>query len=328
MKRVTIKDIARKVGVTHVTVSKVINNKGRISEKTKKRVFDAIEALGYYPNYAAISLVKGKTNNIAVIEPGFTGFPSSIIAGVQEAHVQTNYDLNLYSSRATQEGAIKAFSRILNERRADAVIVISIGISDEFLAKYKKAGIPVILIETETKGASSILADNENGAFKATELLLQKGRRRIGLITGDLIGTRPQKERYNGYIKALKAWGLEPDEKLITRAYYYSFQDGQKAFDDLREKGADSIFCIAGDFVAYGILDQARKKGVKIPEDFSVIGFDDELMSSCLDLTTVKQPIQEMGKKAFEMAAASAENKQKEPETVIFPTELITRGSV
>jgi LacI family transcriptional regulator len=327
MKRVTIKDVAEKVGVTHVTVSKVINNKGRISEKTKKRVFDAIEALGYYPNYAARSLVKGRTNNIAVVEPGFsTGFPASIISGVQDAHSRTSYDLNLYSSRATGEGAEHIYNRILNERRADAIIAVSIGMDDKFFNEYKKAGIPVILIEAETKGAVSILADNENGAYKAVEYLLQKGRKKIGIVEGDR-KQRPQSERYAGYVKALKDFSLEPDESLVVTTIAYSYEDGKQAYNTLAAKGVDAIFCIAGDFVCNGVVDEARKKGIKLPEDISIIGFDDDFMSSSLGLTTVKQPIYEMGRKAYELAVLFAENKNRKSETVVFPTELMIRGT-
>jgi LacI family transcriptional regulator len=327
MKRTTIKDIAREVGVTHVTVSKVINNKGRISEKTKKKVFEAIERLEYYPNYAARSLVKGRTNNIAVIEPGFTGFPGLIVSGAQVANTKSMYDLNLYNSRATGEGAVNIFKKLLNEKKADAVIVVSIGMDDAFLFEYKKAGIPVILIETESKGASSILADNENGALRATEFLLEKGRKKIGLIAGNRQYTRPQIERYTGFVKALKSAGMESDENLVFTTTAYSYNDGKEAFTKLREKGADSIFSIAGDLLAFGALDAAKKAGLKIPADFSIIGFDDEFMSECLDLTTVKQPIHEMGMKAYELAVLFSENKNREAETIVFPTELIQRGS-
>jgi DNA-binding LacI/PurR family transcriptional regulator len=327
MKRTTIKDIAREVGVTHVTVSKVINNKGRISEKTKKKVFEAIEKLEYYPNYAARSLVKGRTNNIAVIEPGFTGFPMSIITGAQDANVKSNYDLNLYSSRATGEGAINIFRKLLNEKRADAVIVVSIGMDDSFLFEYKKAGIPVILIETESKGASSVLADNENGAFKATEYLISKGRKKIGIVADLRSATRPQLERYSGYTKALMAAGIAPREDLIFPTLFYRYEDGREAFKVLRDKGADSIFCIAGDRVAFGAAEEARKAGLKMPVDFSIIGFDDDTMAENLGLTTVKQPIYEMGKKAFELAVLAAENKAGESETIVFATDLIVRGT-
>src|ERR1035437_2800618 len=185
MKRTTIKDIARIVGVTHVTVSKVINNKGRISQETRKKVLAAIKRFEYYPNYAARSLVKGKTNNIAVVEPGFSaGFPNIIISGIQDAHVLTGYDLNLYTSSGTSAGAVHILKRIVFEKRADVVIVVSMGMDEEIFLEYKKAGIPVILIETETKGASSILADNEAGAYRATGYLIKKGRRRIGIVAG------------------------------------------------------------------------------------------------------------------------------------------------
>lgn len=327
MKRTTIKDIANEVGVTHVTVSKVINGKGRISEKTKKKIFEAIEKLEYYPNYAARSLVKGRTNNIAVIEPGFSGFPASITGGAQEASSRSVFDLNLYSSRATGEGAINIFKKILNEKRADAVIVVSISMPDDFLMQYKKAGIPVVLIETESKDASSVLADNENGARTATDYLLSKGRKKIGIIAGNRQQTRPQIERWTGYVRAIKAAGISPDENLVFTTAAYSYNDGREAFKFLKGRGADSIFCIAGDFTAYGAAEEARKSGMKLPFDFSIIGFDDETMSSSLEMTTVKQPIFEMGKKAFELAVLSAENKDKPPETHVFKTELIIRGT-
>lgn len=328
MKRTTIKDIARIVGVTHVTVSKVINNKGRISQETRKKVLDAIERLEYYPNYAARSLVKGKTNNIAVVEPGFSaGFPSSIIRGIQDAHSKTSYDINLYSSRATGEGAEHIFKRIVNEKRADVVIVVSIGMSEKFLHEYKKAGIPVILIESEAKGASSILADNEKGAYSAAEFLIKRGRRNIGVVAGDRVNTRPQAERYAGFIRALNDNDLGFAEDRIFTTVQYSYDDGRQAFRSLGEKDVDAIFSIAGDLVAYGLLDEARKEGMRVPTDISIIGYDDDLMSTSLDLTTVKQPIYEMGKRAFELAAAADQGKLKKPQTIVFETELKIRGT-
>jgi LacI family transcriptional regulator len=331
---ITIKDVAKRVGVTPTTVSMVLKNDPRISDQTKTRVLEAVKELNYYPNHIGQSLVKGKTDTIAVVSNlFFAWFKMDVLNGIGRSIFETKYKMNQYSTREGIED--ETLKEILYGRRADSVINISYRPDRQILEEFAKAKRPIVLIEDVVEGFPGVKVDNFKGAYNATEHLLNRGRKNIGILTGrvaDGKGGLNVLERIDGYKKALDDHNIDLRKRFMVETVCYTFEEGKEAFDRFMEnkKGIDSIFCAAGDISAMGIIKRAQERGVKIPDDVAVIGYDDVVMSSIVSpsLTTVKQPIFEMGQAAVKMTVDQMENDCKGPsEVVIFQPELVIRES-
>ena len=330
--RVTIKDIAKKVGVTPATVSMVINNSQKISQKTKELVAAAIKEMNYHPNYIGRSLVKGKTNNIAVVASFFASlFALESVKGIEANLRNTQYNLILYSTRGIEENEREMLERIFYERRADGIIVISLRMDKDLLAEFKKENVPVVFLEEVLEGAPTVKFKNIKGGYIATEYLIKNKRKNIGLIIGDS-GLNAE-ERMKGYRDALNDFGIPYDENKIIRVTNYNFEEGEKSLKLLLKKNphVDSVFCAAGDVTAIGVLDQAKTMGIKIPHDLAVIGYDDIYISNLTSpgLTTVHQPIAQMGMQAFDVMMGMIDGSVPyESKIISFEPELIIRDSV
>jgi len=330
--RVTIKDIAKKVGVTPATVSMVINNSQKISQKTKELVMAAIKEMNYHPNYIGRSLVNGKTNNIAVVASFFASlFALESVRGIEANLRNTNYNLILYSTRGMEENERDMLQRLFYERRADGIIVISLRMDKELLAEFKKEGVPVVFIEEVLEGAPTVKFKNIKGGYMATEYLIKKKRKNIGLIIGES-GLNAD-ERMKGYRDALNDFGIPYDENKIVRVKNYNFEEGEKSLKTLLKKSpnVDSVFCAAGDVTAIGVLDQAKDSGIKVPGDLAVISYDDIYISNLTSpsLTTVRQPIAHMGSQAFDVLMGMIDGFiPYESKIISFEPELIIRDSV
>lgn len=330
--RVTIKDVAKKVGVTPATVSMVINNNPKISQKTREKVLEAIKEMNYHPNYIGRSLVKGKTNNIGVVASFFASlFALESVRGIEQVLRNTQYNLILYSTRGLEEKEADLLQRIYYERRADGLIIISLKADINIVKEFKKEGVPIVFIEELVEGAPTVKFNNIKGAFIATEYLIKKGRKNIALVVGDK-GLNAE-ERVKGYREALNKYGLQYNEDNVINVLNYSFEEGEEILDIILEKGGkiDGVFCGAGDITAIGIMDAAKNKGVRIPDDIGIIGYDDIYISNLTtpSLTTVRQPIMQMGMRSFELLLEMLDGKIDSDNKIIsFEPELIIRDSV
>jgi DNA-binding LacI/PurR family transcriptional regulator len=327
----TIKDVAKKVGVTPTTVSMVMRNDPRISEKTREKVLKAVKELNYYPNLIGRSLVKGKTNTVAVVSNMFYGpFKIDILNGIDLGVIATEYNINMLTCRPEKEG--ETLREVAYGRRADGVIVINIKPDREILAAYKKLEIPIIFVEETSEGFGGVRGDNYKGAYMATEHLAKKGRKKIGFINGIYDHLQVTTERHRGYTDALLDNGLKYDESRLLFSKDYNFQEGKAICADMLAKktDVDAVFSGAGDLVAMGFMRHAKDAGIKMPDDLAMVGYDGLDTGSLISpaLTTLKQPLVEMGKTAFEMLAAHMLDKNLKPEIKIFEPELIVRESV
>lgn len=325
---VTINDVAKKAGVSHTTVSWVIHDDPRITDKTKAKVMKAIEELDYHPNFMARSLVKGKTNTVAIVAPFFSSaFEMDILKGIEDGMDERGsaYNISMYSTR---DEDTKILNQILFGRRADAVILLTIRPEEPVLAAFRQNGVPLILIEEKAEYCHVIRTNNVDGAYQAVTALIGRGRKRIALAVETENPGLSQIDRKKGYEKALEDSGIPYDEKLIIGISRFRFEEGQKIFDEILESGADAVFCAAGDMIAMGILLEARKKGVAVPRELAVVGFDDSQMCELVypALTTVRQPLNDMGKKAWEIATST--QVCTECEQVVFEPQLIIRDSM
>lgn len=326
---VTINDVAKLAGVSHTTVSWVIHDDPRITDKTKAKVMKALKELDYHPNYMARSLVKGKTNIIAVVAPFFSStFEMDILRGIEDGmdSSSSQYSINMYSTRGHDTETLE---KILFCKQADAVILLSIKPEKKTVEAYKKSGIPLILIEEEEENTHVVRTNNIKGAYIAVNSLIRdSGRRKIALVVEKVKPGLSQVDRKQGYMQALEDNNLNFDANLIFGINRFRFEEGQKLFPGIIESQADAVFCASGDMVAMGILLEARIRNIKVPEDLAVVGFDDSQMCKLVypTLTTVRQPLALMGKKAWEIATSS--KKGDDFEHIIFEPEYIIRDSV
>jgi LacI family transcriptional regulator len=341
MKQLTIKDIAERAGVTKATVSMVINDYKRIPQATKDRIRKIMEELDFHPNESARVLAKGRTEAIAFIATRYAApFISNVLDSLeQRAFYANRYVQGVvpYSTRNEQEVKELFLKKILTGKKADAVIMLTVKPSEETAAHYKKAGIPLVLIENRMKDAHSIIIDNFYGAEKAAAHFIKTGRKNAGLIVGEAIQppsrdiNMPAIDRRAGFISGLKKHGLELPEKNIEVIHAYNYEDGKRSLDNFLKKGAglDAVFCAAGDMVAMGLLERANELGIRIPDDLAVIGFDDVLAARHLNppLTTVRQPLDEIGIMAFDMAIDAIDGKLKTFKHIKIEPDLIIRKS-
>lgn len=329
MKRVTIKDIARKLGIAYSTVSMAIHNDKNISKETKEKVKKAIEELGYHPNKAARTLVKGKTNNIAVVTPGFFSlYELHIIRGIEDKLKESKYDLILYTGRYDFEETHNVLNKILFERNADAVIVIGVMVKEETMDLYKKASLPLILIDSsETKNAYVINVDNYYTGQKAAEYFIEKNRKNPALLLGSTEYAYSQVERKKGFLDTLEKNGIKCN--LIKESYDYLPGDlkniGAKAAEEFLQKKADAIFCANGDYAALGVYKFLNSKGIKIPDEISIVGCDNFDVAETMEFTTFEQPLFKIGEFSFEVAEKLIQSKKFKYKLEKFKSNLIIR---
>ncbi len=311
MKRATIKDIAKAAGVSFVTVSKVLNNTGSISKKTSDKIRRLAREMNYIPDNAARALAKGRPDSIAIVTPSFTtGFMQQLFMGIQEEMLGSDKDVNFHISGMSGEDIEKSLNVIKHGKKAGSIIVISQQPDAAQIDGLVKAGIRVVLVEGKHPKAVMISADNENGAILAARRMVETGVKKPGLIIGDVKMINSQKERLAGFKK------IFGNKFSIYELREHSFNDGIKAFRYLSNEGVDSVFCAAGDLVAYGFLFEAGRYNSRI----KIIGFDDDQLSEGMGLTTVKQDVKGMGAAAFRAAANGPDFG-----VINFKTELIVR---
>ncbi len=330
MKKQRITDVAREAGVTPATVSMVINNKPNISQETKEKVWAVIKKLGYYPNFIAKGLATNKTNTIAVIIPDLSSlFALEVLRGIRDRITEDDsiyYNIILfdmisyYKSRSLKE----IFQRIIGERRADGLIIIGHTIEEEALEILQENELPFILVATNSSKYDCIYSNDRLGAYKAVEYLLKKGYKKIGIIYNKLV-----EDRLKGYLEVLKNNDIPINEKYIIEVPSMDLNSGLKLGEKLVEEGFefDSLFVAANDLTAIGIMKVLLKNGYRIPEDIAIIGYDDIPAAELIvpSLTTIKQPLQELGKEALISIIDKIEGRNKERINLILKPNLIER---
>lgn len=329
---VTINDVAKLAGVSHTTVSWTIHDHPGISAATKARVQKAIEELDYHPNFQARSLVRGKTNTIAIVAPFFSSsFEMEVLKGIEQCATKRkdNYSVTLF---ATMEQDEKTLKEIVYGKRADAVILLSVSPPSKVVELFAKHGVPLIVIDEAAPQAIEIQLNNYRGGYLAGEHLIASGRSRIALVLGDKgdLGLS-QRERMRGFQRALEDHGVQASEDLFCYIADYYFEEGQALFSRLRPAldRMDAVFFAAGDLVAMGFMLEARGVGLSIPAQLSIVGYDDIPSAGLVSpaLTTVRQPLIQIGKAAYEEAVKALETGEYEVRSIVYEPQLILRDS-
>ena len=296
----------------------------------------AAKQLNYHPNHLARSLVSGKTYVIGVVANFFSStFEMEILKGIEQSirSTETEYVINLFATLSKND---QVLTDICLGKHADGVILLSISPSPEVVKLYNENKCPMIVIDEQAEGAIEITMDNYHGAYMATEHLISSGRRNLAIVLGD--STREelglsQKERKEGFLQALKDSGLRFNSRNIFYIEDYYFEEGQIVFKRMQRYGSDidGIFCAAGDIVASGIMQEAKSMHVKIPEDLSIIGYDDIFSSSLVDppLTSIRQPLFLIGKNSYARMVRLLEGTEEyKPNKFVYEPQLIARSSV
>lgn len=326
---ITIKEIAQLAGVSSATVSKVINGKDEyISETTRQRVLDIVEREGYIPNGIAKSLRMKNTKTIGLIMPDVMNlFFAELARGAEDAAEKKGYSVILCNTdnKGSKE---ERYIKILQEKKVDGIIMTA---AENSAAKsLERCNTPIVLVDRDIeldREIGRITVDNEKGAYMATKFLIEKGCSNIAYISSKL-WSKPSAERLQGYKRALRENGMKFKEDIT---YYKNFRTETGYLGILnvieKDKTIDGIFC-GNDLIAIGAINALKEKGIRVPEDVKVVGFDNISICDFLSppLTTVKQPIYEMGEEAIKMLIDIINNRSTSLNKVLNPT-LIKRGS-
>jgi len=331
--QVTIKDIARILGISASTVSRALKNHPDISEDTKVAVNELAVRLKYQPNAVALSLRQSRSYTIGVIIPEIVHyFFSSVISGIEDVASDAGFTVMISQSNEKYEREV-ANAKMLLSHRVDGVLVSVSKETTDFshLTMLQEGNIPLVFFDRIVPEivADQVIIDDEEAAYNATWHLIQKGRKRIAHFAGPvnlLIG----RDRKNGYIRALREAGLPVDPDLIIEAD--SFEKAHIAVNRLWESGhlPDGIFT-TNDLTAIGAIQSLKRKGVSIPKQVAVVGFSDGHFSGITDpaLTSVDQHGYEMGTTATRILLDRLLNPEEEyvPQTRILKADLVVRGS-
>ena len=326
---ITLADVARLAGVSKITVSKTLNNTGRISEGTRERVLKAVSDLGYVVNSAARSLRGGKTGVLGMVIPELVSpyFAEVARAAADEAS-QRGFDLGVFT---TSRDVTKERARIgtLLGGLADGLLVVVPSGNEKFLLSLERSRAPIVLINhfgVQTH-LPMVRADSYLGAKAAILHLLSLGHRRIGFVTG-AVGSSQAAERLRSYREVLAAQGLL-DENLIRQGNFTQRGGFEAARELLLLPELPTAIFAASDVTAFGVIDAIKDKGLRVPDDISVVGFDDIPAASQVHpaLTTVRHPVQAMAQAAMQLILDAFADKPVRDTLIEFPSELVIRES-
>ncbi len=328
---VNIRDVAKRAGVSAITVSRVINNSGVVNAATRERVNRAIEELGYVPNSLAKSFRSSQTCLIALVLSDITNpFWTTIARGVEDTAEKNGFHVILCNSDENPEKESN-YLQVLLQRRVDGIIIAPTTNDKNRFLMLKRHGLPCVLLDRRVDGfkCDTIVSNGREGARKMTLHLLRLGYQRIAIVAGPHTISTAQ-ERVEGYCQALQENQVPIEAGLIVRDTYRQ-ESGYASVKQLlkQERRPEAIFA-GNNFIAVGALHAIRELGMQIPEDVALVGFDDIPQGSLISpaLTVVSQPAYKMGVSAAESLIARLSGKYRgKPRDIVFDTSIIIRES-
>jgi LacI family repressor for deo operon, udp, cdd, tsx, nupC, and nupG len=326
----SIEDVASRAGVSIATVSRSLRGLPDVAPTTRERVLAAARELDYVASPFAARLASGRSATIGAIVPFVNRwFFGEVIAGAEGVLREADYDLLLYNLDDVP-GRDRFFERMPVRKRVDGLLIISMLLSDQELAALGALGVPLALVGNGAPGAHSVRIDDTAGARAAVEHLVALGHSRIGLIGGrldDPMRFTTAGDRHEGYLQALVAAGLRRDRSLEAVGYF-TVEGGEEAMRSLLalQQRPTAVF-VESDEMAYGAMRAIRREGLHVPEDIAVIGFDDHVTAELLDLSTIRQPVQEQGAKAARALLDAIADPAAPPGELVLPTRLVVRNS-
>lgn len=331
MKTVTIRDVARQAGVGIGTVSRVINDSPNVSEQTRARVLETIRELNFSPSLVARKLSLGRTLSIAVIVPFFTR-PSFVerLRGIEHTLADTGYELVIYNVE-TVSRRDECIRELPRRERTDGVIILSLSPRDDDIPYLQSSDVPIVLIDANHPSLSSlnrVVVDDVAGGMAATQHLIDLGHSRIGYIS-DFLDTpfnfTSSRYRFVGYRNALAAAGIPFNVEYHRQGQHGLYEAKLMALELLSLPERPTAIFAASDTQAMGVIQAAQELGLQVPEDLSVIGYDDIEIAEYLGLSTIRQLLFESGKRGVELLMQIIHDGNTEPCCEVLPTHLVAR---
>jgi LacI family transcriptional regulator len=323
-------DVAARAGVSKTTVSRVLNGKDDLDPETAARVRQVIEELGYVPSARAVSLARGRTRVVGMLVPSLTwAWVGEVLQGVVDVVEAEGYGLLLFSCTKGEE-SLRRFASQVSAKAFDGLVAIEPAGTLEYLTELHAGGLPVVLVDDRENRPQfpSVAPANRDGGASAARHLLDIGRRRPLVVTGPReLGC--SQERLVGFADAYRDAGVPVDDTHIVDGDF-TFEGGRDSVHQALAAGIafDCVFA-HNDLSAAGALHAIRGAGLRVPDDVAVVGFDDVPLATYTEptLTTVRQPLREMGERATRMLMAHFDGTSLSGAPEVLPTALVVRGS-
>lgn len=321
---VKIQDVAKKAGVSISTVSRVVNGYVHVSDELREKVESAIRDLEYRPSQVARSLAKQKTNLIGIIVPDLTyHYYAKMISSIEEQASLNDYNIIVCNIKENLNKEIR-YINVLKEMWVEGIILMHEKINPQTKKLLCECNIPIVLASVKIDGLDvpSVNIDDYQAAFDATNFLIGKGHKRIALISGDMRDITAGRQRYQGYIDALKNSNIQISKDIIKEGNF-KISDGYSKMEEILklEKKPTAVFAVS-DSMAIGAMNCAIDHGYKIPDDISIMGFDNTDLAYVIRprLTTVNQPASEIGKQSLKTLIDLIETKDTDKEIILKHT--------
>ncbi|MCD5324579.1 MULTISPECIES: LacI family DNA-binding transcriptional regulator [Pontibacillus] len=330
--RSRMKDVAQQAGVSTATVSHVINGTRYVAENTKKKVYDAMKELNYSPNFIARSLRSNASKTIGLIIPAkemdTSGFFFMAVAhSIEKKLKEVGYQLILSNSNEDIESEMQQINMFKNQMIDGLIMAPTYG--DHSYLKEFEQQMPIVFIDREPMGidCDCVLVDNYKGTYDAIRLLIEKGHKDIGYISGPL-GLTTSNERIAGYKDALREYDLSYKEEHVV-IEEPSLEAGKKAMAQLLEETNCTAVMVANNILTLGSVVTLNERNIKVPDDLAMIGYDNYEWTEATNppLTVIKQPIHEIGEQAAELLIARLEDREAETRHISLPSRLEERQS-
>ena len=330
MASITIKEVAQKANVSIATVSRVLNAKDRVAPETRDKVLEACQELGYAPNLQAQRLKLQRTESIMVVLP-FLTLPSIVerLRGVQAALAKSEFDLIPFSVESPEERD-KYLLSLSNRSRADGVLVMSMPITENQARRFLDINMPVVLIDACHPEMKRVIVDDYSGGKMATNHLLELGHTRIGFISDPLenpLHFSSTASRYKGFCEALREANVAIEGQYQIQGRHGRNEARKMALSMLSLPEPPTAIFAASDTQAIGVLDAARQLNISVPNELSVIGYDDIRDADYVNLTTIKQPLFESGLEGGKALIKLIESGEAAPLETTLPVSLVVRGT-
>jgi LacI family transcriptional regulator, galactose operon repressor len=311
-----IRDVAARAGVGVGTVSRVLNDSPGVAHATRKRVRAVMDELGYRPSATARNLSLGRTQTLGVIAPFFTS-PSVVerLRGIDDIVGESVYDLTLFNIE-TREQRRTALRRFARRERVDGVIVISLPLTVAEVRALDRAGVPAVLVDVAQGMLPQVAIDDVAGGALATRHLLDAGHRRvafIGDVKDEAFGFASSERRLQGFRSAVRDAGAALPAGYVKRGPFGRESAGQLTRQLLGLRQRPTAVFAASDVQAFGVLDAAARVGLTVPDDLSVMGFDDIELAAAIGLTTVRQPLRESGRIGAQLLLGALDGDGRAP---------------
>ncbi|BFH69540.1 LacI family transcriptional regulator [Paenibacillus dendritiformis] len=329
----TIYDIAKKANVSAMTVSRVINNTGRVSEKTRDKVKQVMEEMRYIPNSVARCLVTQESKIVSLLITDITNpFFTTMARGAEDAAMRHGYRL-MFGNSDESFSKEKDYVEMILSMRVDGVLFAPSGDqSKEHLEWLQRQNVPFVLLDREVPGivCDAVLGDSRDGAKRMVAEMIRYGHRRIALVNGaqDVSTAR---ERQAGYVEALQEAGIEFDESLVMQTSYSREQDLSVAhWMELAPEARPTAIFAANNMLALTVLQSVRSLGLRVPEDLSIACFDDFgwVEEANPFFSVASQPAYEFGEQGMQLLLDRIKNREEKPRQIVLPCDILMRQSV